>query len=70
MSEEFKDIIGQILWFLMFLSPLICIILCWKFLKNKKLYRIIIGLILGIIVSFILYFMSLAIIFRNGMGPT
>lgn len=70
MSEETKDIIGQILWFLMFLSPLICIFLFWKFLEIKKLYRIIIGLLLGVIISFILYFISLAIIFRDGMGPT
>lgn len=70
MSEDSKDIIGQILWFLMFLSPLICTFLCWKFLEIKKLFRIILGLILGVIISFILYFMSLAITFRNGMGPT
>lgn len=70
MNEEFKDIIGQILWFLMFLSPFICIVLCWKFLEIKKLSRIIIGLFLGVIISSILYFISLAIIFRDGMGST
>jgi hypothetical protein len=47
MSEESKDIIGQILWFSMFLSPFICIILCWKFLEIKTLFRVIIGLIAG-----------------------
>jgi len=70
MNEETKDIIGQILWFTMFLSPLICIFLCWKFLQIKKLFRIVIGLILGLIISYLLYFISLAIIFRDGMGPT
>jgi len=70
MNEEFKDIIGQILWFLMFLSPFIGMILCWKFLEIKKLSRIMIGLFLGVIISSILYFVSLAIIFRDGMGPT
>ncbi len=70
MNQESIDSIGQILWFLMFLSPLICLFLCWKFLEIKKLFRILIGLLLGIAISFILYSISLAIIFRDGMGPT
>jgi hypothetical protein len=70
MSEESKDVIGQIVWYLMFLSPIICMILCWKFLEFNKVWRVIIGFLLGIIFSFFLYFISLAIIFRGGMGPT
>jgi len=70
MNEETKDFVGQILWYIMFLSPLICIVLCWKFLEVKKFIRIIVGLVLGVIISFVLYFISLAIIFRDGMGPT
>jgi hypothetical protein len=70
MSEETKDSIGQILWFLMFITPLISTILCWKFFEIKKIFRIIIGLFLGGIISLILYFISLSIIFRDGIGPT
>ena len=49
MSEENKDIIGQILWYLMFFMPIICVVIFWKYFKVQKALRIIIGLILGII---------------------
>ncbi|MFN0215879.1 MAG: hypothetical protein ACKVT2_16595 [Saprospiraceae bacterium] len=69
MTEEFKDTIGQILWFAMFATPLLTIPLVWKFFKVGKVYRIIIGLVLAAFLSFFLYHISLAIIFRHGMGP-
>jgi len=63
------DILGQILWFLMFLTPLFTIPLVWKYCKRKKFIRLIIGLLLSLLFSLILYFISLLIIFRSGMGP-
>ena len=63
------DIIGQILWFLMFGTPLITIPIVWKISKQKKIIRILIGLGLAIVISFFLYHISLEIIFRDGMGP-
>lgn len=68
MSEELKDTIGQILWFAIFATPLLTVPLVWKFLKIKKVYRVITGLALALIFSFFLYHISLAIIFRHGMG--
>ncbi len=68
MTEEFKDTIGQVLWFAMFATPLLTIPLVWKYFKVHKFYRIIIGIVLAIFLSFFLYFISLGIIFRNGMG--
>lgn len=70
MNKQTTDTIGQILWFAMFATPLLTIPLVWKFLKVGKVYRIIIGLVLAAFLSFFLYFISLAIIFRDGMGPT
>jgi transposase len=69
MTEEFKDTIGEVLWFAMFATSLFTVPLIWKYLKIKKVYRIIIGLLLAAFLSFFLYFISLAIIFRDGMGP-
>jgi len=62
------DTLGQILWFLMFGTPLITIPIVWKFSKRKKIVRFLIGLLIAIILSFFLYHISLSIIFRNGMG--
>ena len=62
------DVIGQILWFAMFLTPLLTIPLVWKQKKIKKIYRIMIGLLLAVLISLFLYYISLSIIFRDGMG--
>ncbi len=69
MTEEFKDTVGQVLWFAMFATPLLTIPLTWKFLQVRKIYRIVIGLFIALFLSFSLYYISLGIIFRQGMGP-
>ncbi len=69
MTENFKDTIGEIFWFTMFLAPIIIMFFVWKFLKIEKIYRIIIGIILGLFISLLCYYISMGIIFRNGMGP-
>jgi len=68
MKEETTDMIGQIFLFLMFVAPLITFPWVWRFYKVQLIYRIIIGLVLACLLSFLLYLISLAIIFRNGMG--
>jgi hypothetical protein len=62
------DTLGQILWWLIFASPIIIIPLVWKLSKQKKIATILKGLLISGIISLILYFLSLAIIFREGMG--
>ena len=67
--EPILDSIGQGLWFLMFGTPLITIPLVWKFSNQNKVVRVLIGLFAACFLSFILYFVSLEIIFRDGLGP-
>ncbi len=69
MTENLKDTIGEIFWFTMFFAPIIIMLFVWKFLKIEKIYRIIIGVILGLFISLLCYYISMGIIFRNGMGP-
>jgi multisubunit Na+/H+ antiporter MnhE subunit len=65
------DIIGQILWFGMFFTPVITIPLAWTYFKgNTKAIKILIGLICAFILSFIFYSISLSILLRDGLGPT
>jgi membrane protein DedA with SNARE-associated domain len=64
------DIIGEILWFGIFLTPLLTIPLVWRIKTINKILRIIIGLLLAAIISLIFYSISIDILFRNGMGPT
>ncbi len=63
------DILGQILWVFVFASPLITVPLVWQFSEQKKAIRLVVGLLLAGFISLILCFLSLAIIFRDGMGP-
>lgn len=63
------DTIGTILYFATFLTPFLTIPLCLKYSDGKKIYRVLIGLLLALFLSYILYNVGLAIIFRDGMGP-
>lgn len=70
MSEQTTDTLGQILWFAMFATPLITVPLVWKFFKVRKVFRVVIGLVFACFISFILYHISLGLIFKDGFGAT
>lgn len=62
------DYFSQILWFSMFVTPLLTVPLVWKYSEKNKLIRVAIGLIFAGALSYFLYLLSIMIIFRNGMG--
>ncbi len=63
------DTIGQVLWYAIPFTPIITIPIAWRLIKRKWYYKILIGLIFALILSTILYVVSLSICFRDGMGP-
>lgn len=72
------DTIAQILMYAMFATPFICVPLVLKMFEHEKgekrtlggfIVTIFIGLVFAVILSFILFNISWAITFRNGMGP-
>ena len=63
------DTLGQILWHAIPFTPLFTIPIIWKFSKQHKIIRVLIGLGLACIISFLCFHISLAICFRDGMGP-
>lgn len=63
------DLLGQALWLLMFVIPIVIMPLLWRRKKLPKIHRIIYGVVIAVLCSVILYFISLSIIFRDGMGP-
>lgn len=69
MADNFMDTVGQILWLVMFVTPLLTIPLAWRFFQVRKVYRVIMGFIIAAFLSFVLFHISLEIIFRHGMGP-
>jgi hypothetical protein len=61
------DFLGQLLWVAMFGTPIFTLPLTWRLMSGKKIYRVIVGLLLALILSFFLYHISLEMIFRDGM---
>jgi hypothetical protein len=61
------DIIGEILWYMMFITPLFTIPFTWKIFE-KRIYGVILGLVFAGMLSLLLFCASLTIIFRNGLG--
>jgi hypothetical protein len=62
------DLIGQFFWILMFIIPLVTVLIVWKMSATNKILLVIIGVLVGSFFSVLCYFISLAILFRNGMG--
>jgi hypothetical protein len=62
------DIIGQILWFTMLASPGVAII-WWRRKKDRTKTDLFIALAWAFCVACFCFFTSLAILFRNGLGP-
>jgi hypothetical protein len=62
------DLIGQFFWMLMFIMPLVTVLIVWKMSATNKILLLIIGVLVGSFFSVLCYFISLAILFRNGMG--
>ncbi len=63
------DTLGQILWYLLFASPIIAIPIALKLSKKVKV-RILLWLSISLVLATLCYFLSISILFRGGMGPT
>jgi len=63
------NIIGSILWIAVFVTPFVTIPLVWRVSDANKITKIFVGIVLALILSCIFYYISLSIIFRDGMGP-
>lgn len=62
------DKIGEILWIGMFFTPLITIPIVWKRSQKSKVYRILIGLAIAFVLSFVFFVISWGIFLRDGLG--
>jgi hypothetical protein len=67
--QKLMDTLGQILWFAMFGTPILTIPIAWRLMNTKKIYRVLVGFLIAVFISFLLYQISLAVIFRDGPGP-
>jgi cytochrome bd-type quinol oxidase subunit 2 len=70
MSEETLDFIGKAFGYGIIIFPIVLFPIIWRSFKTSKVLKIVSWLILSLLAAIIFYFISIAIIFRNGMGPT
>lgn len=64
------DMIGEILFFATFFTPVLTLPLAWYFgSKESKQWRLVKGLLWALLLSIIFFTISLGILFRNGLGP-
>ena len=63
------DTFSQIILYSVLITPFITIPLVWRFSKLNKVIRVIIGLLIALLLSYLFWMISLSIIFRDGMGP-
>ncbi len=62
------DIIGQILWWGILTTPVLAFLVLRK-AEMDRIGKFLAGLFITIILSLTFYFISIGILFRNGMGP-
>jgi hypothetical protein len=61
------DIIGQIIWFSMFVTPVIAFI-WWRIKKDRTWTDLVIALSLAFCISSVCFFTALAILLRDGLA--
>lgn len=69
MTEETKDIIGKVFWYGALVTPLLTVPMAWRLKGMHKGYRLLIGLLFAVLLSFVFFSIALAIVLRNGLGP-
>jgi len=63
------DILGQVLFVLALVSPLLMIGIVWRRLRMHWAMRLVVGLVFGVMLSAILWIIGMLLCFRDGMGP-
>jgi hypothetical protein len=69
MANNFLDNLGILLCGSIFIMPFITIPLTWKHSNHRPIFKVLLGLLFAVILSFFLYLIGLAIILRDGLGP-
>ena len=63
------DEVGKLLWYSMFLTPVVTIPIVWVRSKERKIIRVLYGLGLALVISLLLFVISFSILMRDGLGP-
>jgi hypothetical protein len=65
---NFLDIVGGIFWFGILTTPALSFLIVRKTQLSLP-FKIVLGILTTFLLAVLFYFISLSIIFRNGMGP-
>ncbi len=64
------EIFENILWYFMFLTPLLTVPLTMKVLKTKPIYKLLFGMAYAMALSLLLYSILLMAVMIGGLGFT
>jgi len=64
------DVVGRVLYFSSSLPLIFSLFYFWCLKEHSKLFRLFSGITIGLFNSVLLFLASMAILLRNGMGPT
>ena len=66
--EERLDLIREGLFVLAILTPIIALFLFWRAKELSRINRIYLGLSIGLLIGVIIMWISMELLFRNGLG--
>lgn len=64
------DIIGQIFWYGILATPIITFLIVQKMKKLSLIQKIISGVLITAALALVFYAVAMAIVLRDGLGPT
>ena len=65
--DRFLDTLALVLWALVFIVPIAAIVISWRYKQAKWYYRLLVGLFVGSVISVLLFWLGLTLIFRHGI---
>ncbi len=68
--DPFYNVIDRFFWISILLTHMIAISIVWRYSNRKKIYRILLGLLLAWFISIIIYVIFMQIAIRHGIGPS
>ena len=64
-ENAIMESIGQIFWYAVLITPFVTIPLVWKYSKHEKAIKVILGIGLAYTLSFLFYYLSLAMGYQH-----
>lgn len=62
------DFLGQLFFYLSFILPIVATVLIWKYSKLPRVLKLVTSILVGLLLFWICYMISMDFIFHDGLG--